>query len=119
RQPGDDPSGAGGHGGGDSSGAFVLAVPGLEVEAEEAPWRYEVRGQALDEGDGELAGRQEEERCGPGLRPRGAALALDVREGQGQQGGGDESDRPKVKTGGVREHEAPCAVREARTVGHV
>src|SRR5207244_1321510 len=46
-------------------------------------------------------------------------LGLDVRDGQGQQGGGDESDRPKVETGGVGEHEAPCAVPEARTVGHV
>ena len=97
----------------------VLGDPGPEVEAGETAWRREVRGQALNEGDGELAGGQEEERRRPGLRPRGAAQGPDVRDGQGQQGGGDESDRPQVDAGGVGEDEAPCAAGEPRTVRHV
>ena len=63
----------------------VLGHAAQEVEARQPPRSGKARAQALDDGRGHVAGRQQQQQRHPGEWPGGVALPLRIREAQAEQ----------------------------------
>jgi hypothetical protein len=96
-------------GGDHDHGARVVRHAGRKLQPREAARRREPRGQALHHRDGEIGGRDEQQRGNRPLHQQAAPDAAHVRHGQGQQEHRDQADRAEVARGGLAEHQAPQA----------
>ena len=80
----------------------------------------EAGAQALDDGDGHLAGRQQQEERHPGQRPGRAAVLVRVGEAEAEQQGGQRARSPRGRPRWRGRRRSAAARRhEAGTVRHV
>ncbi len=103
----------------DHQGPRVLRDPPLEVESREATRRCDAGGQALDEGDGELARGEEQEERHRDQRPARSTCDAGVGDPGGDQPPGHEGDGRQVEERGPGEGDAAKAFQEARAPGDV
>ena len=103
----------------DHHGPCVLGDARQHVEAWKTPGRRQVGGEPLNQRDGDLAGRQDQEQRHPGLRGERGAVRTQVEKADHEQQRRHESDRPEIGRRRVSEDEPPDTPEEGGPVGHV